>query len=212
VFAHQGFGARALPSLQSFHDRVMLPMRVAQHVVHLFQVALVEGESLGAGEWNPAIARESFGEQSAPGLGEDCTMKALVHLGVQALVVLLDMPLAENCVAVFQAGAKLPQQGLGRTTLGNLSDGEAFESAAEVNRVDDVLGGKGADHIAPRLMLGKKALLGQERQRLPHRGAGYAQKIRESPEFNHPREIVRDSEQHSNGRIEISPRIDRYEI
>src|SRR6185312_6061597 len=140
---------------------------------------LVEGEGLRAGERNPAVTRQGFGKQSTSRFGQDRAMEALIHFGVQALVVLLDMALAENRITVLQTGPQLPQQRLGSAALRDLSNGEAFEGASEVNGIDDVLGRKGPDDIAAGLVLGKEALLSQERQRLAHRGARHPQEVRQ---------------------------------
>ena len=55
----------------------------------------------------------------------------------------------------------------------------AWQHAAHVDRIEDVRGGERAHHVAARLVLGEQTFLGEQRQRLTHRGARHAERIGE---------------------------------
>ncbi len=165
------------PRSRASDDRVMLAMREAQHVVHLLEVALVEGQGLRPGERDPAVAPQGLGEQRAPGLRQDQPVEPLVHLRIATFVVLLDATLVENGSAIFEADTQFPQQGLGGAALSDPAHGEPLENTAQVDRIDDVRSGEGADDVTPRLVLREKALQREERQRLSHRGARHAEHV-----------------------------------
>ena len=179
VLAHQRLGARALAVLQRIDDAVVLAVRVLQHVVHLLEIVLVEGQRLGAGEGHAAVAFERLGDDRAASLLEHQPMEALVHFRVQRLVALHDATLAEQRIAILQAGTQLAQQRPGRTALGDAPGCKALEHGADVDRVDDVGGGECAHDVAARRVLGQQALLRQQRQRLAHRRARHAQQVGE---------------------------------
>src|SRR6266508_1177741 len=62
VFAHQRFSARTFAMLDRADDVMVLAMRVMEHVVHIFESALVERERLGAGERHAIVTFERGSE------------------------------------------------------------------------------------------------------------------------------------------------------
>src|ERR1700731_4283998 len=112
MLAHQRLGARTLAALERLDDGVVLAVRETQHVVHLFQVALVEREGLRSGEGNTAVPSQRLGQQRTAGFRENEAMEALVHLGIKPFVIFLDVALVEDGIAVFEASPQLPQQRL----------------------------------------------------------------------------------------------------
>ena len=95
-------------------------------------------------------------------------MEARVHLRVGRLVVLLEAALAQQHIAVVQAGAQLTDESLRGTLLGDTPGGEPFEDPAGVDRIQDIARSEGTHDVAARLVLGQQAFLGEQWESLAH--------------------------------------------
>src|SRR5690606_40337602 len=98
-------------ALERIDHRMMLAMRVIQHLIHLVQIGLVEGQRLRPRKRYTAVALERVRQRGASSLLQDQRMEAHVHLQVARLVALHDAALAKDLVAVLEAHAQLPDEG-----------------------------------------------------------------------------------------------------
>ena len=111
-------------------------------------------------------------------------MEPAVHLGVGRLVALVHAPLCEQRVAVVQTGTELAQEWLRGAVLGDAPCRKPLEDAPDVDRVEYVTGRERPYDVAPALVHGEQSLLREQRQCLPHRGAGHAELLRQGS-FRH---------------------------
>src|SRR2546430_8022228 len=133
----------------------MLPMRVSQQLVHPSEARLVEGERLWTRERNACVALQSLLDDGTAALEHDELVEADVHVDVQRFGLVGDVALGEDLIAFGQADAQRLQQSPRGAPLRDAARSETLQSAAQVDRIENIGGAEPPDDVAAGLVLGE---------------------------------------------------------
>src|SRR3982074_31296 len=138
MLTHECLHARALTTLDRRNDEVMLPVRVPKHVVHSIQARLVESNRLGAYKGYAGVALQGLLDHRAARFAHDQVVKPCIHVGVQRLIALVDVPLGEDAVAVRQAQTQCVAKRPGGASFRHASGGQSLDYTAQMAGIEDV--------------------------------------------------------------------------